>query len=205
MITAIVSTGLGLVLAAVTHRIEAAYISIVLPGSMLFIRYPPRSLRPRGLGALLTFPFSRLFDQMGEDMQNWCDATLREVSAEPQWIADAVNYYYDQVAGRLKDRRERADVDDWRESITYKIGIVRLISLDTTPGRLREALQTNLSTRATRYSGDNLLRLARRLESDALNELNMFLALIYRRGYGRRLPLYMSAGPLSRAQAWARP
>jgi hypothetical protein len=125
---------------------------------------------------------------MGDDMQDWCDTRIQAAAPKPQWIADAVTYYYDQVRGLLKDGQARVRLDDWQESITHKIGIVRLIDLDTTPIRLREALQKHHSTQDIRkYTDEDLPRLARRLNSDALNELNLFLAYVYRRGYHKLL------------------
>jgi hypothetical protein len=191
--TAIVSTGLGLALAVVSHLTEAVYISLVVPSLLLLAKLPPRgdrlsSGRTFSIG-VLTVPFSRLYDAMGDDMQDWCDIRLRAASAKPQWIADAVTYYYDQVRGGLKDGRAVADLGRWQESITHKIGIMRLISLDTTPARLRASLQMHPSTEHIRKDADDdLPRLARRLESDALNELNLFLAYVYRLGYRKLLP-----------------
>ena len=81
---------------------------------------------------------------------------------------DAAKYYYDQVKGRIKDRRALEELCDWRDSIVHKISIVRLINLDTTPARLHDSLQKHPSTQnLRRYADDNLPRLARRLESDA--------------------------------------
>jgi hypothetical protein len=185
--TAIASTGVGLLIVAASHHIPAAYIGIIVPGGLWFSRLPPQGDRlssGRTFPALvLTLPLSRLYDRMGDDMQDWCDTRLRAASAKPQWIADAVTYYYDQVRGGLKEGQPRADLGRWQDSITHKIGIVRLISLDTTPARLREALQTHPSTQHIRkYTDDDLPRLARRLESDALSELNLFLAYVYRLG-----------------------
>ncbi len=192
MIVAIVSTGLGVALAAITHRIEPAYISVVVPGSLWFSKLPPQrdlDMRHRTLAGLLTLPFSRLYDRMGDDMEAWCDTRLHAASAKPQWIADAVKYYYDEVVrAGLKDGRALADLRRWRDSITHKIGIVRLISLDTTPARLRASLQMDPSTQRIRmYPDDDLPLLARRLESDALNELHLFLAYVYRLGYHKLL------------------
>jgi hypothetical protein len=106
----------------------------------------PAVFRPDVLLGVLTVPFGRLYERMGDDMQDWCDTRLRAASAKPQWIADAATYYYDQVRGGLKDGRARADLGRWQESITHKIGIVRLIRLDTTPARLQESLQRHPST-----------------------------------------------------------
>jgi hypothetical protein len=64
----------------------------------------------------------------------------------------------------------------------------RLINLDTTPARLHDALQEHPSTQnLRRYSDDDLPRLTRRLESDATNELDLFLATVYRLGYHKLL------------------
>jgi hypothetical protein len=185
--TAIVSSGIGLLIATASH-VHAAYAGIAVPAGLWFPQLPPRDLTPRTLGAWLALPFSRLYDRMGDDMQDWCDTRIRAAAPKPQWIADAVTYYYDQVRGLLKDGQARTRLDDWQESITHKMGIVRLIELDTTPARLREALQKHQSTRDIRkYDDEDLPHVARRLTSEALNELNLFLAYVYRRGYQKLL------------------
>jgi hypothetical protein len=188
--TAIVSAGVGLLIVAASHQ-NAAYVGIIVPGGLWLSKLPPqrdRDMLPRTLLALLTLPFSRLYDRMGDDLQDWCDTRLRAVSARPQWISDAAQYYYNQVAGRLGAGRARADLDRWRDSITHKIGVWRLVNLDTTPDRLRAALQTHPSTQDIRkYHDDDLPRLARRLETEALNELHLFLAYVYRLGYHKML------------------
>ncbi len=189
--TAIVSTGVGLLLVAASRHLPAAYVGVVVPGGLWFSKLPPqrdRDLFSRTLAGVLTLPFSRLYDRMGDDMEAWCQTRLQAASAKPQWIADAVTYYSNQVQGGLSDRRARADLDRWRESITHKIGIVRLISLDTTPARLRAALAMHPSTQHVRkYADDDLPRLSRRLEAEALNELHLFLAYVYRLGHHRLL------------------
>jgi hypothetical protein len=190
--TAIVSTSAGLLIVVASHHIHAAYAGIIVPSGLWFSNLPPRGDRlssgRRSPAAVLALPFSRLYDRMGDDMQDWCDTRLRAASAKPQWIADAVTYYYNQVRGGLKDGQARDDLGRWQESITHKIGIVRLISLDTTPARLRAALQMHLSTQQIRtYTDDHLPRLASRLESDALSELNLFLAYVYRLGHHQLL------------------
>ncbi|MGO9191103.1 MAG: hypothetical protein ACLP8X_21970 [Streptosporangiaceae bacterium] len=189
--TAIVSTGVGLILVAASRHLPAAYVGVVVPGGLWFSKLPPqrdRDLLHRTLAGVLTLPFSRLYDRMGDDMEAWCETRLQAASAKPQWIADAVTYYCHQVQGGLKDRRARADLDRWRESITHKISIVRLIGLDTTPARLQAALAMHPSTQHVRkYAGDDLPRLARRLETEALNELHLFLAYVYRLGHHRLL------------------
>ncbi len=190
--TAIVSTGVGLLIVAASHHIFTAYAGIIVPSGLWFTKLPPQGDRLSSgrtfPAVVLTLPFSRLYDRMGDDMQDWCDTRLRAASAKPQWIADAVTYYYDQVRGGLRDGQARADLGRWQESITHKISIVRLISLDTTPARLREALQLHPSTQHIRkYTDDDLPRLASRLESDALSELHLFLAYVYRLGHHKLL------------------
>jgi hypothetical protein len=189
--TAIVSTCVGLLIVAASHHVHAAYIGVIVPSGLWLSKLPPqrdRDLLPRTLPALMTLPFSRLYDRMGDDMQDWCDTRLRAASARPQWISDAVKYYYDQVAGRLRDSQARADLDRWRDSITHKISIERLINMDTTSARLRASLQMHPSTEHMRtYNDDDLPRLARRLETEALNELHLFLAYVYRLGYHKML------------------
>jgi hypothetical protein len=144
--------------------------------------------RDRLRAGWLTRPLSHLYDAMGEDMQAWCDIRHRAATEEPQWISDAVQYYYDQVKGRIKNQRALAELRDWRDSIVHKISIVRLINLDTTPARLRDSLQKHPSTQnLRRYADDDLPRLARRLESDATNELDLFLATVYRLGHHKLL------------------
>jgi CHAT domain len=185
--TALLSTGAGLLIVAASHRHPAVYGGLVVPGGLSLSRFPPhrdRDLLPRTrLGSLLTFPLSRLYECMGDDMQEWCDARIRAAAARPQWIADATIYYYNQM-GRVKDEQARADLARWRDSITHKIAIMRLIDLDPNPARLRAALQAHPSTlNMGRYGEEDPARLARRLETEALNELNLFLAYAYRLGY----------------------
>jgi hypothetical protein len=190
--TAAVSTGVGLVILAASHHVDAAYIGILVPSALWLSKLPPRddrlsSGRMFSIG-VLTVPFGRLYERMGDDMLDWCDTRIRAAAAEPQWIADAVKYYHDQVRGGLKDGRAHADLSRWRESITHKIGIVQLISRDTTPARLQEFLQRHPSTQQIRKdANDDLPRLARRMESDALSELNLFLAYVYRLGHHKLL------------------
>jgi hypothetical protein len=184
--TAIVSTGLGLAILAASHQAPAAYVGIIVPGGLWLTSISPPRHRLRG--PWLTRPLSNLYDGMGEDMQAWCDIRRQAAAAEPQWISDAAKYYYDQVKGRLKDRRAEERLCDWRDSIVHKISIVRLIHLDTTQSRLQESLQKHSSTQnVRRYADDDLPWLARRLENDALNELNLFLACVYRLGYHKLL------------------
>jgi hypothetical protein len=149
----------------------------------------PAGVLVRGLQAAeLEVEAGHLYDAMGEDMQAWCDIRRRAATEEPQWISAAAQYYYDQVKGRIKDRQALEELCDWRDSIVHKINIVRLINLETTPVRLHDALQKHHSTQdLRRYADDDLPRLARRLESDATNELDLFLACVYRLGYHKLL------------------
>jgi len=189
--TAVVSTGVGLLILAASHNAGAAYAGIVVPGGLRLSRLPPqrdRDMLPRAVSALLTLPFSRLYERMGDDMQDWCDTRLAAASAKPEWIADAATYYHSNVASRLRDARVRADLDRWQASITHKMGVVGLINLGADPARVRAAFQTHPSTQNVRkYSDNDLPRLASRLEADALNELNLFLAYVYRLGHHKLL------------------
>jgi hypothetical protein len=181
-----------MLIVAASHHVDAAYIGILVPSALWLSKLPPQgdrlsSGRTFSIG-VLTVPFGRLYERMGDDMLDWCDTRIRAASAKPQWIADAVTYYYDQVRGGLKDGQTRADLGRWQESITHKIGIVQLISLDTTPARLRESLRRHPSTQhISKDADDDPPRLARRMESDALSELNLFLAYVYRLGYHKLL------------------
>ena len=86
------------------------------------------------------------------------------------------------------DGTVRADLNQWRDSIAHKISMVRLIDLDPGPGRLAAHLRLHHSTQDPRkYNDSDQARLARRLESDALNELSLFLAYAYRLGYHNML------------------
>ena len=189
--TALLSTGAGLIIVAASHLHPAVYAGLVGPGGLSFSRLPPqrdRDLLPSTLGSLLAVPFRRLYESMGDDMQDWCDVRLTAAAPRPQWIADAAIYYYNQMAPRLKDKRAKADLERWRDSITHKIAVVRLIELDPMPARVRPALQSHPSTlHMGRNSDEDLPRLARRLETEALNELHLFLAYAYRLGYRNTL------------------
>jgi hypothetical protein len=163
-----------------------AYVGILVPGGLWLSKLPPqrdRDMLPRTWPALLTLPFSRLYDRMGDDMQEWCDTRIEAARFKPQWIADAAQYYWNQM-GRVTDPRARADLDRWLQSITHKIATVNLTDLEPGPRRIRAALQQHSSTRdSRRYSEDDPVRTARRLETEALNELHLFLAYAYRLGY----------------------
>ena len=188
--TAGVSTAVGVLIVAATGYGSTAYAGIVVPAGLYLTRLPPqrdRDMRPSTWSAVLTLPFSRLYDRMGDDMQAWCDTRLEAARPSPQWIAEAAEFYGNQL-GRVTDQRERTDLDRWRESIMHKISMVRLIDLDASPARLRTSLQLHPSTQhISKYNDDDLARLARRLETEALNELHLLLAYAYRLGYHRLL------------------
>jgi hypothetical protein len=186
--TAVVSAAIGVLLLHASR--VPVYVGIIVPGGLWLAKVPPqrdREMRPRTWPAVLTLPFSRLYDRMGEDMQAWCDTRKQAAAPKPQWIAGAVEYYWNQMR-RVTDQSDRDRLDRWRDSITHKIAIVRLIDLDASPARLRAALQKHPSTQHVRkYNDDDLLRLAERLEVEALNELHLFLAYAYRLGYHKML------------------
>ena len=186
--TALVSTGFGLLILAASQQAPAALVGVVVPGGLWLTSVS--APRDRLRAGWLTRPLSNLYDAIGEDMHAWSAIRHRAATEELQWIADAATYYYEQVKGRIKDRQALAELCDWRDSIVHKISAVRLIKLDTTPARLHDWLQKHPSTRnLRRYADDNLPRLARRLESDATHELDLFLDSVYRLGY-RKLLIY---------------
>ncbi len=188
--TAVVSTAIGMLIVAASSHSGAALVGIIVPAGLQLSKLPPqrdRDMQRRTMANVLTLPFSRLYDRMGDDMQAWCDTRLEACRPNPRWIGDAVQYYWNQMR-RVTDPRERDKLDRWRGSIVHKINIVRLIDLDASPARLRAALQLHPSTQHVRkYGDDDLLRLARRLESDALNELGLFLKHAYQLGYHKML------------------
>jgi hypothetical protein len=142
---------------------------------------------PRTTISVLTLPFSRLFDRIGEDMQAWCDTRIQVASAKPRWIAEAAQFYWHQMSG-VKDRRTREILEGWRDSIVHKMNIVRLIDLDASPAQLNDAFGQHPSTQNLRDCTDEyLIWLARRLEIDALAELNLLLARAYQLGYHNML------------------
>jgi hypothetical protein len=201
--TAVMSSAVGLLLVVASKHVPA-YVGIIVPSGLWLGKLPPqrdRDLLPRSLSGLLTLPFSRLYDRMGDDMEAWCEIRLRAVSPNPQWIADAAQYYSNQAEGLRGESPARANLDRWRDSIKHKIGIVRLINLDAAPKRLRASLQMHSSTAHIRkYNDDDLERLAERLETEALNELRLFLAYIYRLGYHTML-IYPFRPSIQRVQA----
>jgi len=188
--TAAASTAVGLLIVAASSHSGAAFAGILVPAGLHLSKVPPqrdRDMQPRTMASVLTLPFSRLYDRMGDDLQAWCDTRIEAARPRARWISEAAQYYWNQT-GRITDRRARANLDRWRDSIAHKISIVRLIDLDTSPGRLRVSLQLHPSTQlGRRYADEDPDRLARRLETEALNELNLFLAYAYRLGYHKML------------------
>jgi len=194
LLTAILATGVSLAAVAVTNHVRAAFLGLVIPSGLWIGQVATQEGRQRTaawlrpLIACLTFPLHRLYDRMGDDLQDWCDARLEAASKTPQRVADAAQYYHNQVGTRLRNSQARDQLKRWRESIEHKTGILRLISLDTTPARLNAALQWHPSTRDSgRYSADDLAYLADRLESEAQNELYLLLAYVYRLGFHKLL------------------
>jgi hypothetical protein len=188
--TAIVSTAVGLLIAVGTGSAPAALIGVAVSGGLWFAKVPPQrdlDMLPRTPSSVLTRPFSLLYERMGEDQQEWCDIRCEAAKPKPQYIADAAEYYWNQTR-RVSDPQHRSRLDRWRESIVHKISLVRLIDLDAGPRRLADSLQQHISTANTRrYNDDDQDRLARRLETEALNELHLFLAYAYRLGYHNML------------------
>jgi hypothetical protein len=201
LVTAAMSAGFGLAIAAVVHDSRAVYAGLVVPCGLWLGQTtesgPDRGPLARPLTGWATFLLQRLYDRMGDDMQEWCDARLSWASRSPLGLTDAVDYYYGQVSARLADERPRVPLDRWRESITHKISVVRLIRLESTSDRVRGALRSQPLSGglATYVAGDPGL-LAERLESDAKSELGLFLAYLYRLGY-RDLAAFPAKATLS--------
>ena len=194
LLTAILATGVSLAAVAVTDHVRAAFLGLVIPSGLWIGQVSTQEGRKRTAAWLeplistVTFPLCQLYDRMGDDLQDWCDARLDAASKTPQRVADAARYYHNQVSSRLRNSQARDQLKRWRESIEHKTSIVRLISLDTTPARLNAALQWHPSTRDShRYGADDLEYLADRLESEAQNELYLFLAQVYRLGFHKLL------------------
>jgi hypothetical protein len=189
--TAAVSTLVGLLIVMASHHGHNTFVGAIVPCGLWFRQFPPQrdlDLRPQTASNLLTVPFSRLYARMGDDMENWCEIRIMAAAPQPRYISDAVTYYHNQVSSRLKDRQVLAELDGRRTAITHKIKIVRLVSKETTLARMRTELQMHPSTEHMRdFTGDDLEELARRLESDALNELRTYLSRAYQLGYHNML------------------
>jgi hypothetical protein len=212
VITATISTALGVAAVAASHHVRAAYVGVVLPSALWLGKASAQrsrrrgSLLPKPLVGYIALPLRRLDDRMGDDLQDWCDARSRAVSGKPQWVADAAQYYHNQVAGRLKDDRAREELNYWRQSIQHKIKIVQMIGRHEAPERLQAALQLHASTSNThKYNAGDLPRLARRLQSEAENELHLFLASVYRHGYHKLLIYPFRPPPSPRSKRGPKP
>jgi hypothetical protein len=194
VITATISTALGVAVVAASHHVRAAYIGLVVPSVLWLGKVSAQRSRraghlvPRQLAVYVLLPLRRLDDGIGDDLQDWCDARSRAVSGRPQQMADAAQYYFSQLAGRLKDGRAREQLYCWRESIRHKIKVVDMIDRGEPAARLHAALQSHPSTCDTgKYDTAEPPRLARRLQSEADNELHLLLAWAYQRGYHKLL------------------
>lgn len=187
--TAVISTGVGLLIVAASRDAHDAFAGLVVPFGLGLSRLPPGELVPRTLGARLALPFSRLYDRMGDDMRAWCKTRLDAACVQAQYTADAATYYLQQVGPSLPpDSPAGKPLQTWHDSIQHKITIYRLITLDTTPARLQDAMARHESTRDIGpCTPDELATLARRMRSDAENELSLFLAYLYRHGHHKLL------------------
>jgi hypothetical protein len=189
--TAIVSTGVGLLIVTASHHGHDAFVGAIVPCGLVFRKFPPQrdgDLLPRTLSGVLTLPFSQVYDRIGDDMQAWCDIRVRAASPEPRWISDAVIYYHRQVSPRLKNAQAQSDLDGWESSIKHKVKIVRMITVDAAQDQLRATLRMHPSTQHIRgHAEEDLPLLARRLEAEALNELHLYLAYAYRNGHHKML------------------
>jgi hypothetical protein len=203
--TAIISAGLGLAAGAASGHIHVAYIGMALPTGLLLGRAPDDSgtrggQAPGWLSNILKFPLRRLNDCMGDDMHYWCEERHRAVADSPKWVAEAAQYYCNQVAGRIKDARAELYLGRLRESIQHKIKVMRAIELGDSPARLLNALESHASTaNQHQFTVDDLDLLSRRLRTEAEHELDMLLAFIYQCGF-RKLLIYPYRPPkLARA------
>lgn len=194
VITAAISTALGVAVVAASHHVRAAYIGLVVPSVLWLGKASAQRARRRGhlipgqLADSVMLPLRRLDDGIGDDLQDWCDARSRAVSGRPEQVADAAQYYYNQVAGRLKDQAAREQLYCWRESIRHKIKMVQMIGRGEPTARLQAALRSHPATsHASKYDTADLPRLIRRLQSEAENELHLLLAWAYQHGHHRLL------------------
>lgn len=211
LMTATVASGLGVAAVAVSDHLRAVYVGVLLP-SGLWLGKRSTSQRSRRGGTLLrtlvtevTLPLRCLDDSMGDDMQNWCQARTAAVGPSPELIYDAAEHYYLQVANQVKDRQKHHDLDIRIGSIKHKVSIARQARLRTGSAALRDDLEDHPSTCGNKkYTADDPILLACRLESDAENELQLLLACIYRLGY-RKLVTYRGYKPAPQAKHATQP
>lgn len=192
-VAAIISGLLGLAAGAASGQLHVAYVGVVLPIGLLLGRDPgDRGTRegraPGWLSQLLSFPLHRLDDCIGDDMHYWCEERHRAVADSPQWVADAAQYYCNQVAGRIKDDRAQLYLGRLRESIQHKIKVIKVIELGDSQVRLHNALQAHPSTADQhQFAVGDLELLSRRLRTEAEHELDMLLDFVYRCGFHKLL------------------
>lgn len=202
LMTAIVATGLGVAAVAVSDHLRAVYIGVLVPSGLWLGKRSASHSSRRGTTVLRTFftevtaPLRHLNDRMGDDMRSWCEARSAMVGSSPELVYDAAEHYYLQVTNQVKDRQSHHDLDTRLGSIKHKVAIARQARLETTKAAvLHDSLQDHPSTRANKkYSPDDPVFLACRLESDAETELELLLARIYQLGY-RRLVTYRGYKP----------
>jgi hypothetical protein len=194
VVTAAISTALGVVVVVASHHVRAAYMGLVVPSVLWLGKASAQRVRrhghlvPRQLAAFVMLPVQRLDEGIGDDLQDWCDARSAAVSGRPRQVADAAQYYYNQLVGRPKDDRAREQLYCWRESIRHKAKVVQMIGRGEPEAPVHAALQSHPATSGTsKYDTADLPRLARRLQSEAENELHLLLAWAYRRGYHKLL------------------
>ncbi len=205
LITAILATGLGVAAVAISDHLRAVYIGVVVP-SVLWLASSRNTRRSRPGFAFLrviavqaVLPLRSLDDSMGDDLQHWCDVRSAAVVKSPELIYDAAQHYYLQVTNRIKDRQKHRELDDQLDSIRHKVAIARRAKPGANPApEWQDELGDHPSTRGSRkYSAADPALLARRMESDAQNELHLMLAGIYRLGY-TRLVTYRGYKPAPR-------
>lgn len=203
LMTAIVATGLGVAAVAVSNHLRAVYIGVLVPGGLWLGQrsVPQRSGRGtiwlRTAFTNLSLPLRWLDDCMGDDMQHWCDVRSAAVATSPELIYDAADHYYIQMANQVRDRRQHDDLDARLGSIKHKVELARRARLGTVETTLLlDQLHNHPSTRGSRkYGADDPILLARRLESDAENELQLLLACMYQLGH-RKLVTYRGFKPV---------
>jgi hypothetical protein len=193
--TAVAATGIGVAAVAISDHLRAIYIAVIVPSSLCLGKPSSASRRgsklARRLLGYVAVPLEHLDDCMGSDLQHWCDERSAVAAKNPELINDLADHYYIQVAGQVKDRRKREDLDNRIASIRHKAAVAAKAKLGVSTDVLEEDLQGHSSTRESRgYAANDAVLLSRRLESDAQNELNLLLARIYLLGY-RNLVTYL--------------
>jgi hypothetical protein len=187
--TAAVSTAVGMLFVAASSHSGAAFAGIIVAPGLLLSKVPPQrdlEVRPRTKAHLVTLLFGLLSDRIGEDMKAWRDYRMAAANSEPRYLGYTVQYYWNRM--KIGDQRTRDILDTYRKSIVHKMDCVRLIDLDASHAKLRDAFQQHPSTQHIRtFTDDDLIWLAKRLESDAESELRQFLSRAYQLGYHKML------------------